>query len=431
MQSVQDLDNLTASLDIQRIHLSALRLNPNNTQTNHRISELMQSLESYGQFKPLVVWRGMVICGNGTFQAAKKLGWRYIQCNVLPDDTPEETVKAIGLIDNRSFSDPDEEQIALILQDLQDMDLPTGYADDEIKALLATLEPPQESKDSPPQSNKAEELREEWGTQVGQLWRLPARDGKGEHRLIVGDCTDKAVVDRLMGGDRVDMCFTSPPYNAGNTTTGAYKQGSAKRTDFKKMYHDSTDNLPHDDYKAFLLSVLCIISKIAKVESPTLWNVCYNANSRRLYGQVVFSDDNPIPVQESIVWDKGLGMNISGNNILSRSCEFVYLLSKTNKYTSNQNGGVYWNVWRVSNRDGENMSMHGASFPVDLPMTGIKQFSSQGSIVYEPFAGSGTTIIAAENLNRYSRAVEISEAYCAVILQRYYDTFQIKGELIT
>jgi len=251
-------------------------------------------------------------------------------------------------------------------------------------------------------------------TQRGDLWQL------GRHRLLCGDSTNEGDVSRLMDGKKAAMGFTSPPYNAGNVTTGAYRSGSAKRTDFKKMYNTDLDDKTPAEYKSFLLTIISIAHNILTDDAVFGWNVSYNANSRALYGEVLFCSDNLLPVQETIVWDKTLGMNVSGNHIYSRSAELVFLLSRTSEYFSNQCGGVFWNIWRISSRDGDNMQNgHGASFPVKLPATAIEQHSAKRSVVYDPFLGSGTTLIAAEQLDRTCYGMEISPAYCDVVVERW------------
>jgi len=113
-------------------------------------------------------------------------------------------------------------------------------------------------------------------------------------------------------------------------------------------------------------------------------------------------------------------MNIASNNIYSRSAEFVFLLSPTSKYNSTQDGGVFWNVWRISNRDKDNMQNgHGASFPVALPEQCLLNHSVKQNIALDLFGGSGTTLIACEKTNRKCFMMELDPHYCAVIIERW------------
>ena len=159
--------------------------------------------------------------------------------------------------------------------------------------------------------------------------------------------------------------------------------------------------------KEFLLIILGILL--------TLYTWLYD------YGKIIFSDTNPFSVKETIIWDKGVGMNICSTGILSRTCELIFLLSKGDKYYTNQNNDTYWNTWRISNRQGDNMKWgHGASFPIQLPFEGIEKFSKEGFNIYEPFTGSGTTMVAAHQLNRKCYGMELDPKYCQVIIDRMH-----------
>ena len=249
---------------------------------------------------------------------------------------------------------------------------------------------------------------------IGDLFEI------GVHRLLCGDSTCSDSVERLMDGVKADMVFTSPPYNSGgNSGTGGYR-GNNKR-EVKEFYNDQqkSDNWTKEGYFDFCISVLSNIAINCNNDTTILWNVMYNANSRDDYGKIIFSDLNPFTVKETIIWDKGVGMNICSTGILSRTCELIFLMSKGNKYYTNQIQDTYWNVWRISNKDGENMKWgHGASFPIKLPSEGISRFSKELHIIYEPFCGSGSTMVAAHQLNRKCYGMELEPKYCQVILDR-------------
>lgn len=269
-----------------------------------------------------------------------------------------------------------------------------------------------ESMDAEPQIDRAEELREKWGVELGQMWQL------GEHRIICGDCTDAAVVARVMGGEKADMVFTSPPYNQGNSKGDLFSHG--KRVE--NLYKHSEDNMSDEDYKEFIFSVLDIISNFISDVHSVVWNVAYNAKSRNLYGKIIFSKKNPFSVLETIVWDKGGSVNLPNVGIYSRRCEFVFVMSLGEKYLTSQTyGNPRWNYWKtkkINQLDG-----HKATFSLEFAERGISELSVLDSVIFEPFCGSGTCIIAAENLGRRCRAVEISPAYVAVTLERMAEAF--------
>jgi DNA modification methylase len=208
------------------------------------------------------------------------------------------------------------------------------------------------------------------------------------------------------------MCFTSPPYNQG---------GKAKR--LPAFYKGEGDNKTKDEYFEFLISIFLELKEVMNPDAPLLWNVSYNSQSRDDYGRIVFSNENPFRVMETIMWDKKHGFNISARGILSRDSELIFLMCHGEDYFTNQGRYDTWyNTWRVSTI-GAQTEGHGAAFPAELVETGLNHFSPDGAIVIDPFIGTGTTLIACQSLGRKCRAIEISPAYCAVTLERMSTAF--------
>lgn len=349
----------------------------------------------------------------------------------------------LALQSNRQLTEDERKQVAVLLHtatgswdwnalsgwsaaDLRewgmDKDTLKGWQSDA-KELTELLNSEQtESADAEPQIDRAAELAEKWHTATGQLWKL------GEHRLLIGDCTVRENVERLMGGEKWQIGFTSPPYNSGDADF-TYDYHAPKEGGF---YDGGKDNMSEDDYKKMCFDVLSNYAFLADDLHSLFWNVMYNANSRDTYGKIVFSENNPFMVRETIVWNKIGGFPVAGTNIMSRNSELIFLLSLNEKYLSNQTlrNCIYWNRWDISNSNSQQKdAKHKACFPVDLPQKAIADFSKDGNIVLDLFCGSGTTIIAAHNLNRRCYAMEISEKYGAVILERFYTATGIMPEL--
>ena len=269
-----------------------------------------------------------------------------------------------------------------------------------------------EGADAEPQIDKAEELRQKWDVQSGQMWQL------GEHRIICGDCTDRAVVERVMDGEKADLMFTSPPYN--NSSGGMKYDYSG---DSKRFYKDeSMDKKSLSEWLQLCDNTILRFSENCKnEESPAVWNVMYNANMRNGYGLSMFSGKHGMTVKETICWDKSTGFPTATKGILSRNWELVFVLSMGDSYFTTQGKNeVRYAKWDISNTNSQSTEHH-AAFPIELPEMAIRWFSPDAAIVYEPFSGSGTTLIACENLSRKARAVEISPAYVAVAIQRWVD----------
>ena len=234
------------------------------------------------------------------------------------------------------------------------------------------------------QMDRAEELREKWGVESGQLWQL------GEHRLICGDCTDRAVVERVMGGEKADITLTDPPYGLGE------KKESGKN-DYQQ-YNDTRENLIILAEK--WLPIARSISKAvfffpgvtnAWIYPESDWVMCWFYAGGQLRSPWGVNCWQPILCygkDPSLAGGHGgrpdaVEMNVPANaNDIDHPCPKPLTLWE-------------WLVNRLSFNNGE--------------------------VVYDPFLGSGTTLIACERLGRKCRAIEISPAYCSVAIQRWAD----------
>jgi DNA modification methylase len=245
-------------------------------------------------------------------------------------------------------------------------------------------------------------------TKPGDLWIL------GDHRLLCGDSTKAEDVERLMAGAKADLCFTSPPYNSKD---GGYKTDYSGKT--KKFYNHQCDDRTEDEWVEFCNNVLSLASSHLKSEdSPVIWNVMYTAHCRSGYGRTMFAGAHGLSVKETICWDKGAGFPTASRGILSRNWELVFVLSKGNKYTTTQGENEpRWAKWDIPRP--KQQEEHKATFPVDLAARAMCDFGAKGDSVYEPFCGSGTTLIAAEQLGRKCYGMEISPQYCDVIVKRW------------
>ena len=282
-----------------------------------------------------------------------------------------------------------------------------GFDADELFA--HGFEEAEQPPDDPgPQVDRADELREKWGVELGQLWQL------GEHRLICGDCTDADMVGRVME-DRAAITFTSPPYNAG---ISAELSGNTNIDD--NLYGDEyDDNQKPEKWLALMnkftaLSLDCSDYVFVNVQSLA-------GNKKVLIDYWHGFVDNYADVA---IWDKGHAAPQQAQRVMDSRFEFVIIFShKANRAIGTRVfRGMVHNVYEGQpQRHNENADLHAATFPVDLPEHFIKTFTNDGELIYEPFCGTGTTICACERLNRKCRAVEISPAYCAVAIERWVE----------
>ena len=403
------------------VGIDEVQIDPSNAMTHDEanLAQIAGSLNKHKQRKPIVINRatGTIEAGNGTLLAARRLGWQYIAAVGEEDDA--QTAVSYGIADNAVASQAwDWERLK---KHLDTFDAPGEVpgVDDE---LLATLKEALAAEglngkkgDAAPQGDKAAELQLEYGTEVGQLWRL------GEHRLAVGDCTDKGVVEAVMREEKVDLVLTDPPYavNYGEKNRALNSIGPSNRiqTDIKN------DTLSTED------------------TAELIWRPAFrNAYNKSRNGTVIYcfspqGGDQMMMMMMMIKteWNKRLHQLIWRKNSPTFSMgrlDYQYQHEPILYTWKGTNHGYYGEIGRsIIDCDRPNSSeLHPTMKPVELLEIFITNSSKSNELVYDPFLGSGTTLIAAHQLNRRCRGIEIDPGYAAVALRRWEDLTGKKAE---
>lgn len=402
-----------------------------NRHSPEQIKRLAFSLQKFTQPRSIVAWQCpddnllYILAGHGVVQAASSLNWQTVRADILTD-CDEPTATAYLAADNELArqSDPDQAALAALIDEVSQYDpelmQSIGFNEDEFAALLAAVTPRVAVKDAPPDVSKADELQKKWSTSLGQIWQL------GAHRLAIGDCTDKATVERLMGGERADICFTSPPYNLGNNIQISNRSQSLK--DSGSAYNGNEDDLSDEGY----LSLLINFTDIALLHCSYAF-----VNIQSLAGNKVALIEYQHHFREHFadvaIWHKTNQQPAMANNVMNSSFEYVLIFgSEKNPTRAIKTGnfrGTFSNVYTSLINTNEFSDVHGAAFPVEFAGHFIESFSSHG--VYDPFSGTGTTIMACEGIGRQCRAIEIDAGYSAITLQRFFDSTSQTPERIT
>ena len=375
----------------------------NPRKNDHAVDRVAAAIKEFGFRVPIVAKSdGLVVDGHLRLKAAKKLGMETVPV-LLADDMTDIQIKAFRLSVNKmaEIAEWDDELLALELTELEelgfDLEL-TGFTLDEIAELSPKITEGLTDEDAVP------EVPETPITKLGDVWLLD------KHRVMCGDSTSIDAVEQLMNGQKADMVFTSPPYNA-DTKAGQGDIFNGKKS--VKLYSEGySDKLPSCDYVHFAASVLEIC--FAVTDGFIFWNVSYNAKSRFEYIQQI-SGRLPYLV-EQICWKKSSTIPFKGS--LMRDWEPIYVLS-TNKQSLNTKN-VTSNFWQVSNTNAQQEN-HKACFPVELPEKGIALVNVNTGIIFEPFCGSGTTVIAAEKTERNCYGMELDPKYVDVIVKRWQE----------
>ena len=402
----------------QMAALAQLKPHPQNYNRHpaEQVKRLAKSLSKFGQVRSVVVWRETLLAGHGVVEAARSLKWESVRADVLPDDYPEELALAYVAADNElaKQGDPDLAQLAAILEQSKAADAELleaiGYSDAEFEALLEEVGQSHQatSGDTEAEIDRAEELRQKWGVEAGQLWQL------GEHRLICGDCTDAAAVARLMGGEKAQVLFTSPPYWVGFEYENEDKWSEV--LSFIALFAGVYVSCVNDDGRIIINTGTSQAAHLTGKAAHMKLIVDEWVRAFELYGWLM-------RYVRFWVKDGGLLHTAPQSDCIDQHTEFIaYFYRPGGKFRGQERTGEpwagkgYWDDIRgVARSNG-----HVAAFPVVLPERNLLLFTRDGEIVLEPFSGSGTTIIACENLSRRCRAVEISPAYVAVALERWH-----------
>ena len=403
--------------------------NPRLIKTD-KYKDLLKSikeLDGMMQVNPLTLdIDNMIIAGNMRLKACKELGWEKVPVNIYTNEIHEESdaykiykktyrqaCDEITIKDNTHAGEWDYDILANEWDELplNEWGLDLWNPDEETEGLT--------DEDDVP------EAPEEPITKLGDVWIL------GEHRVMCGDSTSKEAVEILMDGKKADMVFTSPPYN-GETQVGfkQNKKGGMQTTDL--YLNNETDKKTSSEYIQFNRDIFERIKGIASSEMVILYNINYNRNSPDLFLDVIGEGRDLFNLVETIVWEKSMAISLAGDN-LTRIFEFIFVLyagrdkPKMNKATTNE---CIKNLWKISNI-GANTESHKACFPISLVEEGIRVYGKESGLLYEPFTGSGSTLIAAEKTNRKCYGMELDPKYCDVIVKRWEDFTGKKATLKT
>jgi DNA modification methylase len=408
-------------LEVEAVPASALKPYPSNPRTHSKkqVCQIAKSIKTFGWTNPILIdGEGGVIAGHGRLEAAKQLGIQQVPTIKL-EDMSEAQKRAYVIADNKLAENAgwDTEILAIELQALTEIDLDfdietIGFEMGEIDVLIDGLCDDDDGADQVPEIDRTLSP----ASQLGDLWQL------GEHRLLCGDSLEVAFYTRLLAGELAEMVFTDPPYNVpiDGHVSGL---GAVKHAEFAM----ASGEMSEAEFTSFLENALANLSAVSV--DGAIHFVCMDW--RHLFellvaGRAVYSE-----LKNLCVWAKSNG----GMGSLYRSRHELIAVFKhgTSPHINNVELGRFGrnrtNVWEYAGinafgakRD-EELAMHPTVKPVALVEDAIKDCSRRGDIVLDAFAGSGTTLVAAERAGRRGFGIELDPHYADVILERFRTEF--------
>ena len=390
--------------DFQLVNTDKLIPYINNARTHspEQIKKLRSSLREFGFVNPVIIDRDYnVIAGHGRLMAAKEEGITEVPC-VYVDYLTEAQKKAYILADNRMALDAgwDEELLAVEMQELQDMgyDLSmTGFDEKELADLFSD-ETGSEAKDDDFDLTAA--LEKAAFVEKGDLWTV------GRHRLMCGDATSTEDVNTLMGSVKANLILTDPPYGV------SFKSSSGLTI--------QNDSMKNEEFYTFLLSAFkCMADHLEKGGAAYV----FHADTEGLNFRRAFIDAG-FHLAGCCIWVKdSLVLGRSDYQWQHEPVLYGFMQNGKHKWYSDRKQTTIWHFDKPKRN-----ANHPTSKPLDLLGYPIGNSTQQNGVVIDTFGGSGSTLMACEQMNRICYMMELDEKYASVILRRYVeDTGDAEG----
>jgi DNA modification methylase len=374
----------------QKVKISEVKMNPNNPRLikDDKFANLVTSIKEFPkmlEIRPIVVNADMIVLGgNMRLKACKEAGLKEIPI-IFADELTEEEQRQFIIKDNVGFGEWDWEQLAneWDADKLEEwgLDIP----DFEVKEELSAEEDDYEMPD-----------QVETDIVLGDLFEI------GDHRLLCGDSTCSDTVAKLMNGEKADISFTSPPYNAGKNVRGNF-------------YENDNDDKTNDDYIKFLYDFT-----INTLNNSTYSFVNLQLLESNKHALIDYQYQLKEQIKDVLIWNKKQYPPHINKGTFGCKWEYVFVFSFQSKGRSFPASwqGKFPNVIETENASGnEYAQIHKATFPISFPSWIIEKMDLSKSIL-DLFCGTGTTMVAAHQLKRKCYGMELDPKYCQVIVDR-------------
>jgi DNA modification methylase len=405
----------TSPIDLQivQVRIDDLRPDPANPRkiSDQELDALTRSLREFDFVQPVLARREerVVIAGHQRLVAARRLGWKTVPVIFL-DVTPEQA-HLLNLALNKISGEWDEQLLARLLADLKvipDMDLSlSGFSEEELQRFLKKLEA-EDARERVETFNLAAAFAEAADkppvTQPGDLWLL------GDHRLLCGDATSEADVARLFDGKQAVLLATDPPYlvdyTGGEHPPTKANQGKANRN---KHWDEYTDPESGVDFFARFLRVG--LGHLGEGSAIYQWH----ATRRQALVEEAWKQVGLL-VHQTIVWVKARGVLTRSHYMWSHEhCFYGWREGKPPRLKPPANQRTVWEI----DHAGEPKDLHPTIKPLEIFLRPIEYHTRPGDVVYEPFLGSGTQLIAAEKTGRICYAIDQEPRYVEIAVARW------------
>lgn len=364
------------------------------THSDEQVAQIAASIREFGWTTPILIdEEGSVICGHGRLLAARKLGQAEVEV-IVARGWSDAKKRAYVIADNKLALNAgwDMELLALELADLKEFDFDlglTGFSDEELSKLLP------DKTDGNTDQDEVPEVPADPITKPGDVWLM------GKHRLLCGDSTSVDDMEKLTSGQLVDMWLTDPPYNV------AYEGGTKDKLTIQN------DNMGDEQFRAFLRDAYVTADTVMK---PGAVFYIWHADSEG-YNFRGAARDAGWQVRQCLIWKKSSQvMGRQDFHWKHEPCLYGWKDGAAHLWANDRKQTTVLEFDKPS-RNGEHPTMK----PVAIFEYQLLNNTKGGDIVLDSFAGSGTTVIAAEKNGRVAHLMELDPRYCDVIIKRWQD----------
>lgn len=349
----------------------------NPRKNDEAVKYVAESIKEFGFKVPIIIDKNnVIVAGHTRLKASKKLGYKEVPCIIADDLTPEQ-IKAFRLADNK-VSEMAEWDIDLLNEELEDIidlnmedfgfDLNLDFENTEVEEDDFEVEVPEEPK-----------------AKLGDIYQL------GNHRLMCGDSTDKEAVEKLMDGKKADMVFTDPPYGV----------------DYDGIHNDSREGLES------LLDKVFSLYKEFSIEGASVY--CFHSDKCADIFNNIFRKH--CHFSSMIIWKKqSLVLSQTDYQSIHEPCMYGWFDNGVHKFYGDRKQTSVWEYERKA------IEGHTTPKPIGFISKALQNSSLNNNLIIDLFGGSGSTLIACEQLNRICYMMELDPKYVDVIINRW-ETF--------
>ncbi len=365
--------------------------------SDEQIDQIVKSIGEFGFTNPLLIdENNIIIAGHGRLEAALRSNMEHVPCIIVAGLT-EPQKAALVIADNKLALNAawDFDVLRSQFEYLKGFDYNLEYTGFGLEELCDIL--PQDLPEAFCGDDETPSLPEEAITKPGDVWIL------GNHRLLCGDSTVQTDVDKLLDGQQPNTMITDPPYGV------KYEADwRAKAKGSKKTAREENSNLKNDDQADWFDAYVLFTGSVAYVWHASAFTDVVMDGLRRAN----------FDIKQQIIWNKNVhALSRSDYHWKHEPCWYAVKKQGERNWKGGRTQMTVWDVQSVVCE--KDKTAHPTQKPVELFMRSIVHHTNPGEYIYDPFAGSGTLMVACEKSNRRAMMMELDPKYCDVIVKRY------------